>query len=352
MLPKVAIIYLSYNSKKYLDEVFLSLDKLDYPRDRLEIIFVDNVSTDGTREYLSGVDGITYFPNNENTGFAEGNNLAIRYAISKGIDYVYLHNPDLRLHPQAIKEAVMMAESDEKIGSVQSFMKLWKDEGTINSTGGMVHFLGFGFVRDNGSRVDNIVPTFRDGEEITYASGAAVLFRTSALKNVGLLDSHLWMYHEDLELGWRLRLAGYKNVLALKSHAYHDYEFSRSIKKFYWMERNRFLVHASHLKLPTLVILSPFFLGMEVALIPFAIKGGWLKEKMKTYKALLHPKTWKYLRRKRKESKRLRKISDKEIVSMFTAKVEHQETSSILVTHVGNPLLSSAWFVIKRIIIW
>jgi len=350
MLPKVAIIYLSYNSKKYLDEVFLHLDKINYPKDRLEIIFVDNVSTDGTREYLSKVDDITYFPNNENTGFAEGNNLAIRHAILSGADYVYLHNPDLLLTPDSLLEAVKLAEGDKKIGSVQSFMKLEKHKDTINSTGGMVHFLGFGYVSENGTKVDNTKA--QDGQEITYSSGAAVLYRTSVLKKVGLLDSYLWMYHEDLELGWRIRLAGYKNVLAKKSVVFHDYEFSRSIKKFYWMERNRFLVHASHLKIPTLILLAPFFLIMEIALLPFAIKGGWLKEKIITYRGLISFGSLKYIYKKRRESKKLRKVSDKKIVSLFTAKIEHQETSNIIVTKIGNPMLSLTWSILKKIIIW
>lgn len=350
MLPKVAIIYLNYNFKKYLDEVFFNLDRLNYPKDRLELIFVDNVSTDGSREYLSQKQGITFFPNSENTGFAEGNNLGMLHAISNQADYIYLHNPDLKLDKDAIIEAVKLAESDKSIGSVQSFMKLWKREDTINSTGGQIHFLGFGYVGENTVKVSETKAV--DGQEIAYSSGAAVLFRVSVIKIVGFLDSYLWMYHEDLELGWRIRLAGYKNVLAKKSIAFHDYEFSRSITKFYWMERNRFLVHFSHLKVPTLILLIPFFVLMEIALIPFAIKGGWLKEKLLTYWDLIQPKTLSYIARKRRESKELRKVSDRKIVSLFTAKIEHQETTNVIVTNFGNPILSFVWAVLKRIIVW
>ncbi len=350
MVPKVAIIYLSYNSRKYLEEVILHLKNLDYPKDRLELIFVDNVSTDGTREYLSKVEGITYFPNEENTGFAEGNNLAIRYAMENGADYVYLNNPDLKLDKHAITEAVKLAESDEKIGSVQSFMKLWRQEDVINSTGGQIHFLGFGYVGENTMKVSDSKAV--DGQEIAYSSGAAVLYKLSVLKKVGLLDSYLWMYHEDLELGWRIRLAGYKNVLAKKSVAFHDYEFSRSIKKFFWMERNRFLVHFSHLKIPTLILLLPFFVIMEIALLPFAILGGWTKEKFRAYGGLFKPETIRYLKLKRRESKKIRKVTDKEIAALFTAKIEHQETSNFIVTKIGNPSLVIVWGAVKRIIVW
>ncbi len=350
MLPKVAIIYLSYNGKKYLKEVFSALDNLDYPKDRLEIIVVDNDSKDGSQEVLRKMDGITFFPSGKNLGFAGGNNLGTEHALLEGADYIYLHNNDLKLEPQAIKEAVALAESDKEIGSVQSVMKLWRQENVLNSTGGMVHFLGFGFVRDNGAKVSDV--DRKDGEEIAYASGAAVLYRATVLKQVGLLDPFLFLYHEDLELGWRIRLAGFKNVLSMKSIAFHDYEFKRSITKFYWMERNRILVHFSHLKCGTILVLLPFLFVMEIALLFFAIKGGWIKEKLFVYFQFLKPSTWVYVFKSRKRSKIIRKVSDEKIVSIFTGKIDHQETSSKVVEEIGNPVLQIIWSILKQFIVW
>ena len=124
MMPKVAIVYLSYSGLRYLDEVITALRALDYPKDRLELIFVDNASHDGSQDYLRNVEGITFFPSATNTGFAEGNNIGIRHALFGGADYVFLHNNDLKLAPDAITRAVELAESDPKIGSVQSLMLL------------------------------------------------------------------------------------------------------------------------------------------------------------------------------------------------------------------------------------
>lgn len=183
--------------------------------------------------------------------------------------------------------------------------------------------------------------------EIAYASGAAVLYRASVLQKVGLLDSYLFLYHEDLELGWRLRLAGFKNVLCIDSVAYHDYEFKRSIKKFYWMERNRVLVHFSHLTCKTLVLLAIPMLLAEFGLIVFAIKGGWIREKFLVYVSLLSPRSWNYVKTKRRESKLLRRVSDREIVRLWTGKIEHQETQSFIVDRLVNPILSFLWTIIK-----
>ena len=350
MMPHVAIVYLSYNGISYLDEVLAALRALDYPKDRLELIIVDNASHDGSQEYLRQVEDVTVFLNEENTGFAEGNNIGIRYAMERGADYVFLHNNDLVLDPAAIKESVACAESDPSIGSVQSLMLLWKHPDTVNSTGGMVHFLGFGFVRDNGKKWEHC--QVHDGETIAYASGAAVLYRSSVLQEVGLLDPFLFLYHEDLELGWRIRLAGYRNVLSTQSKAYHDYEFKRSVSKFFWMERNRWLVHCSHLKWQTLVLLVPLMALMEIPLILFAIVGGWGKEKWRVYRALSQPRSWKYVAQKRKASHQIRRVTDREILSGFTSKIEHQETSNRIVDSIGNPLLTFLWRGIYWLVRW
>jgi len=352
MEPRVAIIYLSFNSQPYLEQVFLSLERLNYPKDRLEIVVVDNASTDGCVDGLRKREGITFFPMSENLGFAGGNNVGIDHALLHGADYVYLLNNDAKLHPDAIREAVAMAERDPRIGSVQSLIRLWQDEDVLNVTGGMVHFLGFGYARDNGRRATAEDVAALDGSEIAYASGAAALFRASALREAGTLESFYFMYHDDLELGWRIRLAGYRNVLAARSVAYHHYEFHRSVKKLFWMERARLLVFFSHLKPATLLLLSPFLFALEIALFVFAARGGWLKDKVLVYVDLLQPKTWAHVRDKRRRSALLRKVSDKEIVRWWTGKIEHQETQGRFVESVANPLAAAVWFFLKRLIIW
>jgi len=359
MPPKISIIYLSYNVRNFLDEVLVAWEKVEYPRESWEIIIVDNASPDGSvdliREKVLPKSGITLpkvtlITNEVNSGFADGNRVGYELAVERGADYVFLENNDAKLTPRALAEAVALAESDPQIASVQSLMLLWQNHEIVNSSGGVIQFLGFGFVRDNGKKITDC--HYQDGEEINYGSGAAVLYRVAALQKVGFLDSFLFLYHEDLDLGWRLRLAGYKNVLSTKSIVYHYYEFKRSISKFFWMERNRILVHVAHLKIPTLILLTPFLLVMELALLLLSIKGGWLKDKLKVYSALLSPHLWKHLWKKRRASQKLRTVSDREIVRLWSAKIEHQETSSWLVERIGNPSLCLVWLVLKKIIIW
>lgn len=359
--PKVAIVYLAYNTRAFLDGVFGSVEALRYPKDRLHLIVVDNASTDGTPEWIrehvvpksgAALPAVTFLPSATNLGYAGGNNLGMDRALLEGADYVYLLNGDAKLDPDAVGEAVARAESDPRIGAVQSLIRLWQDPETINVTGGMVHFLGFGFARDNGRRMTDGEVAALDGTDVAYASGAAVLYRASTLRAVGLLEDFYFMYHDDLELGWRIRLAGFRNVLAVRSIAYHHYEFRRSIKKLYWMERARLIVFLSHLKVATLLLLSPFLLVLELALLVFAAKGGWLRDKLAVYADLLSPKTWEHIAKKRRESFLLRAVGDRDVVKFWTGTIAHQETNSPFLRFVANPLLSVVWRVLRVPIVW
>ena len=356
MSPRVAIVYLSYNAKPYLKQVVDSIAALSYPKESLAFIVVDNASPDGSADLIretvvprSGHDlpTVVFFPSATNLGFSAGCNLGIDHALLDGLDYVYLLNNDAKLQPDAITEAVAMAESDAKIGAVQSLVRLWKMPEKINATGGMVHFLGFGFVRDNGRVMSEADVAPLDGTDIAYASGAAVLYRASVLREVGLLDPFYFLYHEDLELGWRIRLAGYRNVLAARSVAEHNYEFKRSIQKFFWMERNRWVVDLGLLRLRTILVLLPWMLTLEVALILFALKGGWIREKLLVYRDLLRPATWKHIRAKRQTIATLRRVEDRDIVRYWTSRIAHQEVSNPIVDYVANPVLTVLWFLIR-----
>ncbi len=356
---KVAIIYLSYNSRPFLDGVVGSLERQTYPKDRMKIVIVDNPGRDDSKELIEKkvlpkagdtLPEIAFFPNGRNEGFARGNNLGINHALLEGFDYVYLLNNDAKLHPEAIEQAVELAESDSEIGSVQSLMLLWQKPDIVNSTGGMIHYLGFGFTRDNGKKLGET--PVRASNEIAYASGAAVLYRGDLLRRIGALDEFLWLYHEDLELGWRIRLAGYKNVLAAESICYHHYEFSRSIKKWFWMERNRYIVLFTHLKWATLLLIAPALLAMDLIVWVGSIRNGFVREKFLSCIDFWRPKTLRHIAAKRRLSQRTRKVSDREIMRLFTAKIEHQETSNWLVKRVINPVFDVYWRLILPLVCW
>jgi len=172
----------------------------------------------------------------------------------------------------------------------------------------------------------------------------------AALKQVGDFDERFFMYHEDLDLGWRLRLAGYRNVLAPKSVVWHKYEFSRSIGKWYYMERNRYLVLFKNLRLRTLIVLAPCLVLAEAGMAVPAAFGGWWGKKVRALTYFLRPSVWSYIIRERERVAAWRKVSDREIFSLFTPTVRDQEKASLFAEWVVNPLFEVTWKVVRPFI--
>jgi GT2 family glycosyltransferase len=150
-----------------------------------------------------------------------------------------------------------------------------------------------------------------EGGDIFYPSGAAVMYRAEALKEVGLFDEEFWMYNEDEDHGWRFWLAGWRVVLAPEAVVYHKYEFAKSIKQYYWMDRNRILCILKNYSLLILLLILPAFIIMEFGLVLFSLKGGWFKEKIKVWFYFLNPLKWVYIIQARRDSQAVRKIKDK-----------------------------------------
>ncbi len=360
-MPKVAIIYLCYKNLPHLSEVVLSWEKLVYPKESMTITIVPAGSPDGIADVVrrdvlprSGKDlpEIILWDDGKNEGFAKNNNAPMRDAIANGAEYIFLQNGDLRLAPDTITEAVAAAEKDKKIGSVQSLVMYWHDEEKINTSGGMMHVAGFGYARDNGKRGERGRGVLHTPEEIVYASGAAVLYRTSALQKVGLLEEGFFMYHEDLELGLRLKIAGYKNVLAPKSIAYHDYTFGGNRKKFVWMEAYRFVVLAAYLRVSTMLLLAPLWLAIEIGTVAMMARSGNIGIKLSAYATCCRPSTWKLAWTLRRRAQRLRVISDAELTRLWTGRIEAQEMSNPFLERVVNPVVDAIWHVMHTCILW
>lgn len=368
---KIAIVVLTYNGESFVDVWSASLRALERGEHDVQVIVVDNASKDGNADAVAArFPTATLIRNAENLGFAGGNNVAIRRALEDGVDYVYLLNQDAWLAPGALLEALRVAEADERIGAVQSMLLLDQERDRINSAGNAIHFLGLGYavghrtelsrwhehaVLELGTFTEYGTPVsawrHQGIPEIAYASGAAVLYRADALREVGLFDEELFLYHEDLDLGWRLRLAGYGNVLAPHSLAYHHYEFSRSIAKYYYMERNRYIVLFKNLRTWSLVVLSPFLLVSELALFLAALLGGWWKEKLRVYRYFLDKRAWRHIEQERARTTLLRKVSDREIVRLWTPIVAFQDVTGPFTRYVANPLMRLTWAVVRLLIV-
>jgi len=348
-MSRIAIIIVNYNGLDYLADCLNSLTSLDYPQNDYQIFFIDNASTDDSLAYVKkNFPDLKIITKDKNLGFAQGNNIGMQKAIEQGFDYVFLINQDTITDKDVLQKLVAKAESEENIAAVQPRLMLYPDKDKVNSIGNAIHYLGFGFSSGGYQLYDQSLQC----KQITYASGAAVLIKTKVLEKIGLFDPDFFMYHEDLDLGWRMRMAGYKIILVPQTVVYHKYQFSKSIKKYYFMERNRFICVLENYKWGTIVLITPACLIMELGLFFFALKSGFAWEKLKVYAYFLKPSSWLKIFRHRKEKNKYRKVKDKEIVRFFTGKIEFQEIDNFILKKLANPLFNLYWLLIKKLIVW
>lgn len=371
MIPgKVSLQILVYSEPvEMLDRLFASLEKVAYPHEKWELAVLNNVHPDHPQvaevieeKWMSrlAAAGITmrFWKRDPNLGFAGGHQWLYERSLEQDPEFVYLLNSDASVDPMLLNEAVECAREHSKVGLVQSRVMLQQEPELLNSYGNAMHFLGFGFTL--GYRMKPGVDGYPDDgllskrQPMFYPSGAGVLVRVKTLHDIGgLFDYRYFLYHEDSDLGWRVLISGNEVAYAPKSVMYHQYEFSRSITKFYWMERNRFVNLFVFYRLPTLVLIAPLLLVMELGTLGFAIvKGGWWKEKLKMWLFFWRPSTWRWISRRRALVKWIRERSDREILEYMVGDVTNQEVESFLLGKIVNPCMRLYFSVLKFLIRW
>lgn len=363
--PKIAIIYLLYyHNQSYIDDMVSALKRMTYPKDKVELVIVSNPHPvegsfvrylEETVVPLSGkeIPHVTILAQTENLGFAGGNNVGTVWAIENGFDYVYYHNNDGFFAGNVLEPLVKVFFEDTKVGIAQSLVMLYPETELINSAGNSFQYLGFGFCHGYRKKIQDLdLPVVK---EIDYATGAAMMIKVDLIKKFGMWDPDFFMYHEDLEWSLRLRIAGYKIKLMRDSVFYHKYQFGRSIDKFFFMERNRHAVMLMFFRWPTLLLLLPIGILLELGLWFFSIKNGYFNKRIEVYKYWLNWKNWQIWLKKRKYIQSIRQVKDRHLLKHTVSGINFQEkeVESPLVKYVGNPIMAIYyWLVVKSLIWW
>jgi GT2 family glycosyltransferase len=187
--------------------------------------------------------------------------------------------------------------------------------------------------------------------EVGYASGASLICRATALRHVGTFDPVYFMYHEDSDLSWRCRLAGYEVLVAPRAVVHHDYDFGRNPDKLFYIERNRLINLLTHYRRRTLLLLAPALCAFEVVMLAHALWTGWFWKRLSVYGYFLRRATWAYLRHKRRQVQSLRCVSDREVAKHLTGTVQFAALDSLPLRYVVNPIFRVYWWAVRRLII-
>ena len=316
--PTVEIIILTHNGEKNVDRCLNSVLKTDY--DKLLITVVDNASTDNTSEILHRYKEINLIESSKNIGFVGGNNLAMKRSKAK---YLVLLNDDTMVDKYWVKELVKVAEADESVVALQPKVLWMMDASYFEYAGAAGSFMDiFGYTLCRGrvfdvvekdlGQYDNIIDIF-------WASGVAMFIRRSALEKIGYLDEDFFIYAEEVDLCWRMHLAGYKVKFVPMARIYHlgratmsreEYKF----RKEYLLHRNHLIILFKNYRLVTLLFIIPCKVLLEIlAFFAFLFRAPLVSW------AILSAFGWIIIKsplmiRKNYEVKKIRKLSDYEVM--------------------------------------
>ncbi|MEK7557097.1 MAG: glycosyltransferase family 2 protein [Patescibacteria group bacterium] len=211
---RVLVVIVNFNSGALLCDAIIGVHKQTYRSWKL--VVVDNASTDGSADRLEKIfPGIQVIRSQNNVGFAAANNLAVRTA--QNADWIALLNPDAVPHPRWLEELMTAARSYAGFGSFASRLLASGDRRILDGVGDVYHVSGRYWRRGYGSAAAG----FLQASEAFSPCAAAALYRADLFREIGGFDESFFCYAEDIDLGFRLRLAGYRCLYVPEAVAYH-----------------------------------------------------------------------------------------------------------------------------------
>ena len=342
--PLVSIIILNYNAGNLLLNCVDSVFKSTYPN--FEVLVVDNISTDNSHIVCKEkFEKIHLIKNKENLGYCEGNNVGIRNADG---EFIVILNPDTIVEPDWLNH-LMSAYSKFGEGLYQPKFFSLNEKLVLQSTGNMLHIFGFGFARDKGKADDEKIKSV---EKINYASGTCLFTSKLVLDKVGLLDPFLFLYHDDLDLGWRAAQIGINSFYVPQSIIYHaeSYSIKWSSKKFYWLERNRKYCLLTHYSKETYAKMRLSLFLVDVCVWLFYLSKGFLGAKIRAELDIIRNR--KAIKIKYNQLEKIKIISDKELIKKFPDEIfVPKNVSEPIFNQLFNNILSALSKKVKKKVI-
>lgn len=214
-LTKTAVIIVNWNGERFLERCLSALmAQTILPH---EIILLDNASTDASLEVVKRFPSVKLLSLDENTGFARGNNLAIR-AASADSEWVALLNPDAFVEPCWLEELLLAAQRDPAFDVFGSKLVNAASPSLLDGAGDSYHVSGLVWRTGHGMPAKTGEESER---EIFSPCAAAAMYRRRDLLALGGFDEDYFCYVEDVDLGFRLRLSGHRCLYVPQSVAHH-----------------------------------------------------------------------------------------------------------------------------------
>jgi N-acetylglucosaminyl-diphospho-decaprenol L-rhamnosyltransferase len=338
--PSVSVLIVAWNSGAELRRTLPPL--LAELRDGDELIVVDNDSPDDSAAVVAGLaPRARVVTMGRNRGFAGGANVGASAATG---DLLVILNPDAMPLPGWGK-AIRRPWLESRGWSAWQGLVAEGDGATINSAGNPVHFTGIVWAGQHGEPIADAPAA----GEVTALSGACLAVPLEVWRRIGGLAEKFFMYHEDVDLSLRLRLAGGTVGIEPTAVVAHDYEFTASAgNKWRWLERNRMATLVRVYPGSLLLLLAPALLATEAALLLAAAAGGWGGQKLRANAEAI---AWlPRLLGERRAIARERTISPREFAAALTPELDSPYIPVVARSHPARLALRAYWRLVHALL--
>ena len=210
---KVTVIIPNYNGLRFLKDCLTALENQSMKD--FETLVIDNASSDESVAYIrENFPNVNVMVMEKNLGFSGGVNVGIQSAKTP---YVLLLNNDTEVDTHFVEEMVHAIEEYSNIFSVSSKMIQFYDREKLDDAGDLYGILGWGFQRG----IDAPATSYTKKEEIFSACAGAAIYRKDVFEKIGYFDELHFAYLEDIDVGYRGKIAGYKNMYCPTAIVYH-----------------------------------------------------------------------------------------------------------------------------------
>jgi GT2 family glycosyltransferase len=293
--PSVAIVILNWNGRKMLEEFLPFIFSSTY--DNYSLVVADNGSTDNSLPFLAELyPQVQVLKNDVNKGFAKGYNDALKLVTA---DYYVLLNNDVEVQPGWIEPVIQLMQSDRSIAACQPKLLSYIDKTSFEyagAGGGWLDTYGYPFAR---GRVFDVCETDRgqydSAEPVFWATGACLFVRSDAFHSVGGFDEYFFAHQEEIDLCWRLQLAGFKIFVQPASVVYHIGGGTLPVgdkKKVYLNFRNNLVMITKNLPVSQLIWKIPFRIMLNKIFALKALFKGNGTPFTAVFRAHLHYISW------------------------------------------------------------